>query len=93
LVDLVDTPVGREMLKTYLGSEPYPHFEAHPSQAGLLVRIEEGGERTVGRFVNRTFVPVVDVDALDANAGLGKGGHANAPSAPRIQAKVRSSRA
>lgn len=58
LVDLVDTSVGREMLKSYLDSEPFPHFEAHPSQAGLLVRIEENGVRTVGRFVNRTFVAV-----------------------------------
>lgn len=60
LVGLVDTPTGRKMLKTYLESEPYPHFEAHPSQAGLLVRIEENGERAVGRFVNRAFVPVSD---------------------------------
>jgi hypothetical protein len=56
LVDLVDTPTGREMLKTYLDSEPYPHFEAHPTQAGLLIRIEQNGERAVGRFVNRVFV-------------------------------------
>jgi hypothetical protein len=66
LVDLVDTPAGREMLKTYLDSEPYPHFEAHPSQAGLLVRIEESGERTVGRFVNRAFVPVLFEDGAEA---------------------------
>jgi hypothetical protein len=59
LVDLVETPKGREMLRTYLDSEPYPHFEAHPSQAGLLVRIEENGDRTVGRFVNRAFLPIL----------------------------------
>jgi len=68
LVDLVDTQAGREMLKTYLDSEPYPHFEAHPSQAGLLVRIEEDGKRTVGRFVNRAFIPVPLDDELDANS-------------------------
>ena len=56
LVDQVDTPVGRERFRAFLHREPYPHFEAHPSQDGLLVRIEESGERTVGRFVNRVFV-------------------------------------
>lgn len=56
LVDLVDTPEGRKMFKAHLESEPYPHFEAHPTQPGLLVRIEENGRRTVGRFVNRAFV-------------------------------------
>ena len=70
LVDLVDTPAGREMLKTYLDSEPYPHFEAHPSQAGLLVRIEESGERTVGRFVNREFVPAVLENEQDAQSSV-----------------------
>jgi hypothetical protein len=63
----VDTPAGREMLKAYLKSEPYPHFEAHPSQAGLLVRIEENGARSVGRFVNRVFVPVPLENELGAN--------------------------
>ena len=56
LVEVVGTPAGREKLRAHLESEPYPHFEAHPTQAGLLVRTEENGERTVGRFVNREFV-------------------------------------
>jgi hypothetical protein len=59
LVEGVDSPKGRRMLKTFLESEPYPHFEAHPTQPGVLIRIEESGERIAGRFVNRTFVPVV----------------------------------
>ena len=66
LLDQVDTPTGRERLKAYLESEPYPHFEAHPSQAGLLVRIEENGVRTVGRFVNRAFISVPLDDELEA---------------------------
>jgi hypothetical protein len=63
LVDVIDTPVGREKLKSYLESEPYPHFKALSSRAGMLVgagtlvRIEENGKRTVGRFVNREFIP------------------------------------
>jgi hypothetical protein len=76
----VDTPRGRGMLKTYLDSEPYPHFEAHPKRSGLLVRIEENGKRTVGRFVNRSFVPAAE----DAK---------RVPSRKRIQGKVRSARA
>jgi hypothetical protein len=64
LVEEVDTPKGRERLKAYLESEPYPHFEAYPSQPGLLVRIDESGERTVGRFVNRAFVPAIGEDTL-----------------------------
>jgi len=66
----VDTPAGREMLKAYLKSEPYPHFEAHPSQAGLLVRIEENGTRTVGRFVNRSFVSEPQEEELAANSSV-----------------------
>jgi hypothetical protein len=68
LLDQVETEVGRERLKAYLDSEPYPHFEAHPSQAGLLVRIEENGVRTVGRFVSRTFIPVLPEENLDAKS-------------------------
>lgn len=56
LVDQVDTPKGRKIFKDFLESEPYPHFEAHSTREGLLVRTEENGERTVGRFVNRVFV-------------------------------------
>jgi len=56
LVEMVDTPSGREIFNAYLESEPYPHYEAHPSGPGLLIRIEENGKRTVGRFVNRVFV-------------------------------------
>jgi hypothetical protein len=57
LVDLVDTTKGREIFRAYLESEPFPHFQAHPTREGFLVRIEEDGTRTVGRFVNRIFVP------------------------------------
>jgi hypothetical protein len=69
-VDLVGTPAGKEMLKTYLDSEPYPHFEPHPTQAGLLVRIEENGGRTVGRFVNRAFVPMAIENELHTQSSV-----------------------
>jgi ParD-like antitoxin of type II bacterial toxin-antitoxin system len=56
LVEIVDTPKGRDVFVAYLKSEPYPHYEGHPTREGLLVRTEENGRRTVGRFVNRVFV-------------------------------------
>ncbi len=37
----VDSAKGRKRLQGYLESRPFPHYEAHPSQAGLLVRVDE----------------------------------------------------
>jgi hypothetical protein len=54
----VDSPAGRRRVTEFLQSQPYPHYEPHPNQAGVLVRIEANGKRTVGRFVNRQFQPV-----------------------------------
>jgi len=64
LLDVVDTPKGREMFKAYLESEPFPHYEAHPKNPDLLIRIDKNGTRTAGRFVNRVFVsePVTGVE-------------------------------
>lgn len=64
LVAEVGTPVGREKLRAYLESEPFPHFEVHPMQSGFLIRTDEDGTRTVGRFVDRKFV--VDSALSDA---------------------------
>jgi hypothetical protein len=38
-----------------LDAKPYPHFEEAAEGSGLLVKIDEDGKRTVGRFVNREF--------------------------------------
>jgi hypothetical protein len=51
----VDSPTGRRRVATYLQGQPYPHYEPHPQQAGLLVRTTADGKRMVGRFVNRQF--------------------------------------
>lgn len=56
LLDVVDTPKGREMFKAYLESEPFPHYEAHATRPDLLIRVDEDATRTTGRFVNRVFV-------------------------------------
>ena len=53
----VDTKEGRARVKEHLEARPFPHFEAAPDRPGHLVRIDQDGKRTVGRFVNRTFRP------------------------------------
>lgn len=52
----VEKPAGRRRLTKHLATLPFPHYQPHPEKAGLLVRIDEDGKRTVGRFVNRAFV-------------------------------------
>src|SRR5262245_12299033 len=52
----VDSDDGRQRVRAYLDSRPYPHYEPVPDGRGLLVRIDEDGTRTVGRFVDREFV-------------------------------------
>lgn len=56
MIASVDTDAGRERVRSHLGSRPFPHFEACPEGPGLLVKIDEDGSRTRGRFVNRVFV-------------------------------------
>jgi len=51
----VDTKAGRARVKAHLDGRPFPHFEPAPDRPGFLVRIDEGGKRTLGRFVNREF--------------------------------------
>ncbi len=51
----VDSPAGRRRVAEYLAAQPFPHYEPAPGRAGLLVRIDADGRRTVGRFVNRCF--------------------------------------
>jgi hypothetical protein len=41
----------------YLRSRPFPHYEPAPNKPGMLVRIEAGGKRIVGRFLGRQFKP------------------------------------
>jgi hypothetical protein len=54
----VDSPAGRRRVTEFLQSQPWPHYEPHPDQPGVLIRIEANGKRAVGRFVNRQFQPV-----------------------------------
>jgi len=77
----VDTPAGRERVEAYLHTRPYPHYKEQ-GQPGLLIRIDEDGSQTVGRFVNRVFVPV---EASRENAS----GVASSPSKPRIPSRAK----
>jgi hypothetical protein len=52
----VDTRAGRARVKAHLAGRPFPHFET-ASRAGFIVKIDEDGKRTMGRFVNRLFRP------------------------------------
>jgi hypothetical protein len=58
LLSSVDSPEGQRRVVDYLTEQPFPHYEPLAGRPGLLVRIEEDGTRTVGRFVNRQFEPV-----------------------------------
>jgi len=51
----VDSEAGRQRVASFLQSRPFPHFEPVPGAPGLLVRIDEDGTRTTGRFVGREF--------------------------------------
>ena len=57
-LESVNSPEGRKRLATYLEGQPFPHYEPHPDKRGLLVRIDEDGSRTAGRFVKRRFKAV-----------------------------------
>jgi hypothetical protein len=56
IIESVDTDLGRDRVSTYLQTRPFPHFEACPTEPGMLVKIEQDGTRTRGRFINRVFV-------------------------------------
>src|SRR4051812_5609968 len=46
----VDSAEGRRRVRDYLQSRPFPHYEPAPGTRGLLVRVDENGTRTRGRF-------------------------------------------
>jgi ParD-like antitoxin of type II bacterial toxin-antitoxin system len=56
-LESVDSEPGRQRLADFLESAPFPHYQPHPDRPGLLVRTDADGNRTLGRFVKRRFVP------------------------------------
>lgn len=89
----VDSPAGRKRVAEVLASQPYPHYKQDSGRPGLLIRIDEDGTQTVGRFVNRVFT------AVKAGVGparkpipavkpkIAKNSAGNRPASPRIRAK------
>ena len=57
-LEKADSAAGRRRVAGFLQAQPYPHYKPAPGAPGLLIRIEAGGKRTVGRFVNRQFKAV-----------------------------------
>jgi len=49
----VNTKEGRRRLARSLAAQPFPHFEPAADRPGFLVRVDQDGTRTIGRFVNR----------------------------------------
>ena len=54
----VDSDAGRQRVNDFLQTQPFPHYEPVLGQDRIVRRIEENGTETIGRFVNRIFVPL-----------------------------------
>ncbi len=54
--EAVDSEEGLQRIHEHLNEQPFPHYEPVEDKRGFLVRIEEDGTRTLGRFVHRRFV-------------------------------------
>lgn len=54
----VNSTAGRQRVQTFLHSRPFPHYEPASDSPGLLIRVDEDGTRTKGRFVGRKFQAV-----------------------------------
>lgn len=57
-ISMVDTDAGRQRVKDYLHTLPFPRYEPIPDRPGVLRRIEEDGTEMIGRFSNRVFEPL-----------------------------------
>lgn len=64
LIASVDSDAGRQRVADYLSTQAYPHYLPVPGQPGCLLRVEESGCETMGRFVNRKFVPLKKATAI-----------------------------
>jgi rhodanese-related sulfurtransferase len=82
LVSSVEAPEGRARTKTYLESLPYPHYRQFPGKARVYIRTAADGTKTVGRFLNRAFVPV------DTAGGLSTGTEAHSAQAQEDSALI-----
>jgi hypothetical protein len=68
---IVDTLAGRKRVEEVIARRPYPHFKQSPGRPGMLIRIDEDGTETMGRFVNRVFVPAQSRQSRSARRSSG----------------------
>lgn len=87
---IVDTPAGRKRVDEVIASRPYPHFKQCPGRPGMLIRIDEDGSETTGRFINRQFVPT---ESSRAGAGRRVSGAGRAISNPKSAKRSRARQA
>jgi hypothetical protein len=66
MIASVDTKQGRRRVAEFLASQPFPHYEPAVGHPGLLVRIEENGKRTLGKFLHGEFCAVRKKDSNSA---------------------------
>lgn len=62
------TEAGQQLVTDYLKNQPCPHYEMAPDKSGLIIRSDQDGTRTIGRFVNRQFVPTRAYKSTNASA-------------------------
>ena len=55
ILSKVDSMEGRTAVYEYLGSRPFPHYEAAEDSPGYMYRIEKDGSKILGRFSGREF--------------------------------------
>jgi hypothetical protein len=67
-IETVESPEGRARVAGVLARRPFPHFRQAPGQPDLLVRIDEDGTETVGRFISRKFVAAEKPNPLPVSA-------------------------
>jgi len=79
ILSSVDTEAGRRRVSDYIKSQPYPHYEMVPDKPGFLLRIEESGARTLGKFVNRKFQAAEIPKASGAQKKTSKGSNKSLP--------------
>ena len=58
LVAEVDSEAGRQRVRDFLHSGPFPQYRPAEGRPGFLCRTDEDGTETIGRFVDREFQAV-----------------------------------
>ena len=54
----IGTPAGKKKLEKHLSQLPFPRYESNPEDSTTVVQVLADGTRTIGKFVDRKFIPV-----------------------------------